>query len=261
MISEKVYNIDVLNRIVTSKAQYYAMLSQEFILPDIHSHACSMEYLLKYSEDPMRIYTCPVEGTKIFEPRFRRKNAVELLEALEELLAKKGKPPTGMTPLKLPDTNWLCLVLHREDPNDTLNIFQKKSGNLILTRTVNEKYFFMISFLFIEYIRINKLLKLEEPGSKKRALFRKTITEKDALKKANLEKTLIRKQKQRRVFNTFFDKLDEDIQKLSHKLQPQEVEIDENVDEEEKEMENDKIDIVNDLNFENPELLKKVDEE
>lgn len=138
------YKIEFLNRKVGSKRNLYQMLSQTYVLPDYTSHACTVDYLLQYTKEIIPIYTCEIAGTEIFNPRYKTKNALELLELLEELLAKNGKSPTGMNALKLPDVKWLCMILHKEDPQDNLKIF-RKDKTVPVSRNLNTKFIFINS--------------------------------------------------------------------------------------------------------------------
>lgn len=128
-----------LNQLIGGKRKLYHILSQIYVLPDMTSHACTVDYLMKYTQDPVEVYTCSVQETQIFKVRHKSHSAIELFDKLEGLLRSKGMEPTGMNALALPDVNWLCTVLHKEDPTDELNIFGKKNS-VTVKRKLNEKY-------------------------------------------------------------------------------------------------------------------------
>jgi len=138
MNQRTIYNVAELNSKIGSRKNLYTILKQKFVLPAYTSHACTLSYLLKYTTDPVEVYTCEIQGTDMYKPRYREKNAVELYEELEKLLEKKGKKPTGMTHLDLPDINWLCIILHKEDPNDSLCLF-KKTTEIEAKKVLNEQ--------------------------------------------------------------------------------------------------------------------------
>ncbi len=140
MESEHKISLDAIHSRISSREKLHELLSQEYVLPTVNSHACTLQYLLKYSQNPIPIYTCPIEGTKIFKRRRKNKNCMEMLADFEKLLEKKNLPPTGMNPTKLPDVDWLCTVIHREDPDDSLKLFCKLDETVTVTRSVNEKY-------------------------------------------------------------------------------------------------------------------------
>ncbi len=85
MNQPKEYNISQLNSRLGTRQNLYKMLSQVYVLPSFTSHACTLQYLLKYTEEPVTIYTCDVKGTEIFKPRYKRANALELFDQLENL--------------------------------------------------------------------------------------------------------------------------------------------------------------------------------
>ena len=140
MIPEGGKNIALkdINEILQSKKRIHGMLSSDFVLPEVTCHACTIEYLIKYSLNPIPIFTCPVEGTLIFKHRYKWHNAVQLLDILEDLLKAKDLPPTGMDPLHLPNVDWLCTILHRIDLKDELNLFSEISESQV-NRIVNPK--------------------------------------------------------------------------------------------------------------------------
>ena len=135
---EKEFEIGKLGRLLPNKMMLYQVLSSHYFLTRYDSHAYSVEYLIQYTEDP--IYVCEIKDTEIFNIRFKNAKAEELLDWLERLLAEKNKPQTGMDILNLPDVGWVCTVLHKEDPTDSLGVFKKKTGNITISRTINDKY-------------------------------------------------------------------------------------------------------------------------
>ena len=136
--------IKKLGAFVPNKTALYDFLTAAYVLPEYNSHACSLAYLNKYTEKPILIYVCEIQGTEIFKRRYKSTNAEELLDLFEKLLVQKNKPPTGLDIFNLPDVAWLCTVLHKEDPTDNVDIFKKKFESLTVTRTLNEKYVVML---------------------------------------------------------------------------------------------------------------------
>ncbi len=139
MNQSKKYNVSELNHKIGTRRHLYDILSQHYFLPSHTSHACTLKYLMQYTEEPIPIYSCILKGTGVFKPRFRNHTAEELLEELEELLKRKGLPSTGMSSLELPDVNWLSTILHKEDPNDTLKMFTKKEIHIEGPKTLNSQ--------------------------------------------------------------------------------------------------------------------------
>ena len=137
---QKEIEIGKLGRLIPDKMNLYQVLSCHYFLPQYDSHACTIQYLNKYTEDPIPIYVCEIKNTEIFNIRFKNANAEELLDLLEKLLAEKNKPQTGLDILHIPDVKWLCTVLHKEDPTDSIGVFKKKTGNITIIRTINDKY-------------------------------------------------------------------------------------------------------------------------
>jgi len=136
---QHIVDLETLNEKVGGKQNLYQILSSDYYLPKFDSHACTVNYLTKYTQNPIPIYVCELEGTKIFQRRWKHNNAEELLDKLEQLLRQKGKKPTGMDRLTLPNLDWLCTVLHKEDPEDTLGLFKRQNMGFSLNRDVNEK--------------------------------------------------------------------------------------------------------------------------
>ena len=89
---EKDFEIERLSTLVPNKQTLYEILSTIFVLSKINTHACSLEYLNKYTLDPIPIYSCEIQGTKIYSLRYKRGNAPELLDSLDRFLQQKNKP-------------------------------------------------------------------------------------------------------------------------------------------------------------------------
>ena len=100
-----------LSRLVLNKSVLYEILSEDYILLGINSHACTNEYLEEYTLDQQKIFTCEALGTHVYQSRYYTGNCLTLVSSLEKILKLKKMKPTGMSPLALPDDSWLIPVI------------------------------------------------------------------------------------------------------------------------------------------------------
>ena len=110
---------------VGKKLDFYAKLSKLYQLPAFNSKAITSDYLKSYIFSPCLIFRMQREN---FNPPYvliKHVNATDILEKIEILLRTKNKPPTGIDPLKLPDTKWLIGVYFFLSPTDKFGLFPK----------------------------------------------------------------------------------------------------------------------------------------
>ena len=140
MSSVKNCNISYLNTFVRSKGHVYDNLSKEYFLPNKKSHACKKSYLLKYTEEPIKILNIKRINVHPLPTFFTNYDCAELLEKLEKFLAEKNMAPPGMTVGNLPDKTWLLTVINTLDSEDSMKVFGHTIEGQIITRDINNKY-------------------------------------------------------------------------------------------------------------------------
>jgi len=190
-----------------------------------------------------------LKAQKYSKKRYKNNNALELLDILENMLNQKKQKPTGLNMFTLPDVDWLCTVLHKEDPNDSYNVFKRPDLLIVFNREINEKF--------------AQLLQDEHVKTGLRGAFKKTKAEKEVIKLKKIEKRITRKLKKRDLLNRYEEELLADLEVLKQKKQRLEDHVSGSDQEVEDENEADRIeeekDMVESLDFENKEVIDKVD--
>ncbi len=170
-----------------------------------------------------------------------------------------------MNALYLPDKEWICTVIHREDPNDDLNLFNKSKPEINMLRTINEKCLALLSFT--NFCRFAHLVAKEEPTEKKRAIFRKTDQEKQFIAISYLEKKKIKKKKQITLLDQLKSEANEHVEKLDQSIHNKKKESQNKIQKDLEELEENKAameekrDVVEYINFNDERTLQIIDEE
>ncbi len=118
-------NSHELSITVKNKDQLYDILATTYYLPQLNSKAITNDYLRNYIYDPVTVFAMKKEVTRHCF-RCRKYTAAELLSFLESALKEKKDHPTGLSPINLPDRDWLLNALLYVDPDDRLGLLGAK---------------------------------------------------------------------------------------------------------------------------------------
>jgi len=133
-------SVEELNAILGGLSDAYGWLSQKYYLPSITSKAIRKEYLMKIMLANERVLRVPRTITRNYI-EYRGNTIGEMLEKLEGFLRDEGHPPSGLTPLHLPDYNWLYDVCSWIDPTNKMRILKyTPPSKSTITRTINQEY-------------------------------------------------------------------------------------------------------------------------
>ncbi len=117
-MEKEILKVNDVNSKIKTKLQLYNILSKKYYLPKLSSKAITKRYLMKYTENPIPVYTICREGMIGHNFRINKYDGLVLLEKLEQLLEAKRMKSTGMDLLTVPDKEWMMNAILNLDPSD-----------------------------------------------------------------------------------------------------------------------------------------------